>query len=106
MFAIWHARNNYRFQNRKIHWKSAIYQIIINVSLSARNSILPASSAMKEFTILKVFNVSINPPKMLIVKEVFWCPPIVGWIKGNCDGAFASGKASCGGIFRNCFGHF
>lgn len=78
MSAIWRARNNCRFQNIKTHWKSAISQIIVNVSLSASNSKLPASSAMKEFTILKTFNVSINPPKMLIVKEVFWCPPIVG----------------------------
>lgn len=46
-------------------------QIIVNVSLSASNSNLPASSAMKEFTILKAFNVSINPPKLLFVKEVF-----------------------------------
>jgi len=45
------------------------------------------------------------PPKMLLVK-VIWCPPIAGWIKGNCDGAFAYGKVACGAIFRNMFGQF
>jgi len=104
--AIWNARNNYRFHNRKIHWKSAISQITVNVSLSASKSNLSASSDIKEFIILKAFNASIHPPKMLIVKEVFCCPPIPGWIKGNCDGAFASGKAACGAIFRNNLGQF
>jgi len=58
------------------------------------------------FFILKALNVSIHPPRLLLVKEVFWSPPIDGWIKGNCDGAFASGKASCGAIFRNRLGQF
>ena len=104
--AIWQARNLPRFQNKKFHWKSAISHIIANVSLSASNSNLPASSNIKEFSILKAFNVSINPSRLLLVKEVLWCPPLPGWIKGNCDGAFASGKASCGVIFRNKFGQF
>lgn len=52
------------------------------------------------------FNVSIHPPKLLIVKEVISSPPISGWIKGNCDGAFAAGKAACGAIFRNSKGQF
>jgi len=70
-----------------IHWRSAISQIIANVYLSASNYNLLASSAIREFTILKDFNVTIHPPRMLLVKEIIWCPPIAGWIKGNCDGA-------------------
>lgn len=86
--------------------ESAISQIIANVSLSASNSNLSASFAIREFTILKDFNVTIHPPRMLLEKEVIWCPQIACWIKGNCDGAFASGKAACGEIFRNKFGQF
>ncbi|XP_024630619.1 uncharacterized protein [Medicago truncatula] len=104
--AIWNARNTYRFKNRKIHWESVISQIIVNVSLSASNSKLSASSGIREFSILKAFNVSIHPLKLLIVKEVISSPPISGWIKGNCDGAFAAGKAACGAIFRNSKGQF
>lgn len=104
--AIWNARNFYRFQNKNIHWRSAISQIIANVSLSASNYNLSASFAIREFTILKDFNVTIHPPRMLLEKEVIWCPQIACWIKGNCDGAFASGKAACGEIFRNKFGQF
>jgi len=104
--AIWNARNTYRFKNKKIHWKSAISQIIVDVSLSASNSNLAASSSIKEFSILKAFNVSINPPKISVVKEVIWSPPIAGWIKCNCDRAFTAGKASCGAIFRNAKGQF
>jgi len=29
-----------------------------------------------------------------------------GWIKRNCDGAFASGKVACGAIFINNLGQF
>lgn len=43
---------------------------LLNVSLSASNSKLPASSVIREFSILKAFNVSIHPPKLLIVMEV------------------------------------
>ena len=106
LFAIWNARNVHRFKNRKIHWKSVISQIIVDVSLSASNSNLPASSSIQDFSILKAFNVSIHPPKPLLVKEVIWSPPISGWIKGNYDGAFAAGKAACGAIFRNSMGQF
>jgi ribonuclease HI len=89
-----------------VHWKSSINQIITNVSMSANNSNLSASASISEFTILKAFNISIHPPRSVLVKEVLWCPPIHSWIKGNCDGAFASGKAACGGIFRNSLGQF
>lgn len=77
---------------------------LLNVSFSASNSKLPASSVIREFSILKAFNVSIHPPKLLIVMEVVWSPPVSGWIKGNCDGAFAAGKAVCGANFRNSKG--
>jgi len=106
--AIWSTRNNARFNNRTTHWKQAVSQIISSVSLSAKMSTLAASSSMTEFTILKSLNVKIHPPKSLIIKEVFWHPPIHGWIKCNCDGAATLNPptAACGGIFRNSKAQF
>jgi len=61
---------------------------------------------MHEFSILKALNCKINPPRSSIVKEVLWNPPILHWVKANCDGADASSATSCGGIFRNSNGQF
>jgi len=56
---------------------------------------------MRDFSILKKFNVFIHPPRTLIIKEVIWQPLIVNKI--NCGGIFRSiaTSFSCGGIFRN-----
>lgn len=102
-YVIWQSRNAVRFNNKSTHWKSAISSIIAGVSLSASNSKLAASSSMTEFTFLKAFNCKINPPKHSNIKEVIWHPPILNWIKCNCDGAAlgSPGLSSCGGVFRN-----
>jgi len=104
--AIWFYRNASRFNNKIISWRSAISTIISRVSISVGNSKLHASTSMLEFTILKALNCKINPPRSSIVKEVFWNPPILHWIKANCDGAATTGATSCGGIFRNSSGQF
>jgi ribonuclease HI len=41
-----------------------------------------------------------NAPK---IKEVVWQPPILNWVKCNCDGASLGnpGLSACGGLFRN-----
>jgi ribonuclease HI len=56
---------------------------------------------MRDFCILKKFNIKIHPPKPPSIKEVIWSPPPLGWLKCNSDGAFDTITASCGGIFRN-----
>ncbi|GAU35456.1 hypothetical protein TSUD_364120 [Trifolium subterraneum] len=60
-----------------------------------------SSASVREFVILKSFNVSSHPPKPLILKEVIWQPPIPQWVKCNTDGASNTSTSSCGGIFRN-----
>ncbi|RHN73363.1 putative ribonuclease H-like domain, ankyrin repeat-containing domain-containing protein [Medicago truncatula] len=99
--AIWYARNQQRFQDKKIHWKSSISTIISNVSLSSNLSQTVASSSITDFIIMKKFNVSIHPPKAPRIIEVVWHPPIFDWIKCNTDGAATNVSSSCGGIFRN-----
>lgn len=104
--AIWFSRNSARFNNKIIPWRTAISNIISGVSLSTSKSRLFASSSMIEFSILKALNCRINPPPSCMVKEVFWSPPFLNWIKANCDGAATTVASSCGGIFRNCKGQF
>jgi ribonuclease HI len=86
-----------------MHWKSVINLIIASVSLSGNNSGLKANSNIAEFVLLQKFHVKMkhgNAPK---IKEVLWQPPILNWVKCNCDGASLGnpGLSSCGGIFRN-----
>jgi ribonuclease HI len=60
-----------------------------------------ASRSIRDFSIIKYFNINIHPPKAPQIKEVIWCPPSLGWIKCNTDGVASSVTSSCGGIFRN-----
>jgi len=104
--SIWHCRNQKRFNNKSFSSRSAINLVIAGTSLSGNISNKAASSSIAEFVILKHFDVKINPPKFNIIKEVLWSPPILNWVKCNTDGAASSGKAACGGIYRNADSEF
>jgi len=73
--AIWFARNQKRFNNTNIHWRSSIARIISEVSLSGNSTKKSSHSSMTDFSILKNFNVTIHPPNAPKIKEVFWTPP-------------------------------
>ncbi|GAU32136.1 hypothetical protein TSUD_218870 [Trifolium subterraneum] len=59
--------------------------------------------SVRDFTILKKFNVSTHHSTNTVIKGVLWQPPLINWLKCNIDGAAKGnpGLASCGGIFRN-----
>lgn len=109
---IWFNRNQARFKDKKIFWKSVVNEIIAKVALSGNNNNKAAAGDMLEFTILKACKVNVKPPRAPNIKEVLWSPPINSWIKVNTDGASTKNpcKASAGGIFRdsegNCIGCF
>ncbi|GAU28980.1 hypothetical protein TSUD_391800 [Trifolium subterraneum] len=100
---IWFARNEARFNNKSISWRSTISLIIANTSLTGNNTCKPSSNSIRDFTFLKLFRISIKHPKTPIIKEVCWKSPLINWTKCNIDGATCGnpGFASCGGIFRN-----
>jgi ribonuclease HI len=98
---IWYVRNQIRFQNKIIPWENAITLISANVSLSGNLTSHTYHSSMRDFSILKKFNVCLHPPKAPSIKEVIWVPPPLDWLKCNTDGALNANAASCGGVFRN-----
>jgi ribonuclease HI len=57
---------------------------------------------MRDFSILKIFNVATHQPRVPMVKEVIWSPAHFNWLKCNIDGASNGNPdpAACGGIFR------
>lgn len=58
---IWFARNQIRFRNVLIPWKSSCSSIV-SMTLMARNSCKGStSSSMKDFVILKNFSITIHP---------------------------------------------
>ncbi|KAK2382838.1 hypothetical protein QL285_070351 [Trifolium repens] len=61
---------------------------------------------MTDFEILKKFKVYLHPPRVPIIKEVFWQPPPLNWLKCNTDGASTSTSSACGGVFRNHLSEF
>jgi ribonuclease HI len=101
--SIWFVRNQARFNNKVISWKSAISMIISNTSLSGNNTKIHSSNSMRDFTFLKLFRINIHHSRVPVLKEICWQPPIVNWIKCNIDGASNGnpGLSSCGGIFRD-----
>jgi ribonuclease HI len=98
---IWFVRNQARFSNKHIHWKSAINLISSNVTMSGNNTHFTSSSSISEFQILKKFNIIIHPPRAPVIKEIIWHPPLHAWIKANSDGSATSTSSACGIIFRN-----
>ncbi|XP_024636247.1 uncharacterized protein [Medicago truncatula] len=67
---IWFVRNQARFNNKTIQWRSAISLVSSSVSFTGNNTTLTSSSSMTDFQILKKFNISIHPPKAPVIKEV------------------------------------
>jgi ribonuclease HI len=103
LYTIWIFRNKARFHDIPVNWRSAVSMISINTAMTGNNTRKLSSNSIRDFTILKRFNITIHQPKTNFLKEVFWHPPLVDWIKCNIDGASSGnpGKAACGGIFRN-----
>jgi hypothetical protein len=71
--------------------------------MSGNVSCLKGYLNISEFVLLQKFHVKLkfgNAPK---IKEVIWQPPILNWVKCNCDGASLgnTGNSACGGILRN-----
>lgn len=103
---IWSCRNNLRFNGSKPHLNSIKALIIANVSLSGNFTKLVTSPSIRDFTILKSFNVNTHHPNAPKIIEVIWSPPILHWTKCNTDGSAlgSPGQSSCAGIFRNNHG--
>lgn len=99
---IWFARNQIRFQNKKIPWKSLIASITSNVALYGNLSKKVASPNIANFVILKKFNVYLHPRGAPNIIEVIWRPPPIRWVTCNTNGSSNGNLSSCGGIFRNC----
>jgi len=109
---IWYVRNQARFNDKAINWRTAINLIISSVALSGNLSRTSGHCSIQDFSILKHFNIKVHPPDAPLIKEVIWSPPNNNWIKCNTDGASIANQmqSACGGIFRNsnsdCLGCF
>jgi ribonuclease HI len=100
---LWLVRNQARFNNKLIDWKSAISLIIAGTTLSGNITRKPSSNSIRDFSLLKLFRITIHHPNVPILKEILWHPPLFHWYKCNTDGASNGnpGPASCGGVFRD-----
>jgi len=85
---------------KTIDWKSTMIRILASVILVGNYTKLIASSSMRDFEIIKKFNINIDPPKAPTIKEIIWHPLILNWIKCNTPVAFTSSASSCEGMFR------
>jgi len=81
------CRNQRRFQDKIINFRTAKSLIISSTSLSGNITALTSRSSISEFVILKHFDVKIKPPKPQIIKEAIWATPFANWVKCNTDEA-------------------
>lgn len=101
-WAIWFCRNRNRFENKQIHFKTAIAMIIANVALTGNLS-KGSMSSIQDFSILKSFDIVCKPGSTEAIMQVNWFPPSCNWVKCNIDGAAKGthGTAGSGGLFRD-----
>jgi hypothetical protein len=75
--AICFVRNQARFHDKIITWRSVIAMIISNTSLSGNTTTKYSSNSIRDFNFLKLFRVTIHQPKIPVLKEVCWEPPVL-----------------------------
>jgi len=97
---VWFARNQARFNDKNVNWRSVISVIISNSSIAGNLTNKKALSSLYDFVILKKFNVGIHPPNAPKIIEVLWNSPILNWTKCNTDGSTTSSASACGGILE------
>jgi len=87
----------------KPNLNAAVVIITANISLSGNLTKSVTGPTIRDFVILKAFNINTHHPNVPKIIEVFWHPPIQNWVKCNTDGASIGnpGVAACAGIFRN-----
>jgi hypothetical protein len=71
--------------------------IIANIFLSINNSKKIAPNSIRDFIVLKHFNVSLHHLNALVVKEIMWQTPLIYWLKCNIDGV--AKRNSCHAFF-------
>ncbi|XP_058783572.1 uncharacterized protein LOC131658278 [Vicia villosa] len=100
---IWHARNKLRFDDKTISWNTCVNVILAQAKVIGNNTIRVPDATISSFSLLKRFDININPSKGVKTMKVLWSPPSLGWIKCNIDGAVIENPkvVVCGGIFRD-----
>jgi hypothetical protein len=68
LYAIWISRNKARFKSIAPNWNSTLSWIVVNVTLAGNHTNSLASSSIRDFSLLKAFNVRLNPPKPTSLK--------------------------------------
>ncbi|XP_058770393.1 uncharacterized protein LOC131644024 [Vicia villosa] len=104
---VWKARNLRRFDDKTIPWTNALNMVKVQAAFTGKATPKSGSNSILDFQLLMSFNIKLNPPKTIIVKEFLWHPPVLHWIKCNTDGTSAGTPqiAACGGIFRDHAGN-
>ncbi|XP_058783068.1 uncharacterized protein LOC131657720 [Vicia villosa] len=100
---VWNAINQARFKDKIISWKSCASKIKAYAKVVGNHNKRASNGSMPSFSLLKQFDINIQPSNFAITLDVIWSPPLSGWIKCNVDGV-AKGSpslAACGRIFRD-----
>lgn len=102
-YQVLKARNNMRFEGKKINWNTCVTHIMARAKLVGDTSGFPTNNSIHNFSILKGLNVFLLPRKNPNFINVLWSPPPLGWEKVNIDGVARGDPRlmSCRGIYCN-----
>ena len=98
---IWFARNQKRFHNKLLSWRTSIASLISCTSLTSNLTSAVSYANKFDFALIKKFNITIHPPRDPQILEVMWHPPLQFWTKCNTNGSSDTHTSSYGGIFKN-----
>ncbi|XP_058783349.1 uncharacterized protein LOC131658030 [Vicia villosa] len=76
---VWKARNKIRQEHLNIPWNSCIASIAAQVKMAGNSSCRKSNSTIPNFTMLKRFDVTLNPSKTARYVDVIWTPPLQDW---------------------------
>ncbi|XP_039004218.1 uncharacterized protein LOC120131256 [Hibiscus syriacus] len=94
LWSVWLASNELVFDNKAISQKDLLFTVKMRTLIWIK--------AIKENDLLCDADWWNNPRGCSLAKSspVVWCPPAVGNLKFNVDGAFKDSAAGCGGVLR------
>ena len=82
---------------------SVCHLISGHIRAASRLAAGPMNNSFHDLQILKSFGVDSRLRRAPRVIEVFWHPPVIGWVKINSDGAWKhlEGVGGFGAVFRD-----
>lgn len=99
----WLARNDAKYDDKKICANQIIHKIMSFIHLSHIAKPFERTFWQGDLKVDELWNISLPPVPVPKVSPMYWIKPPPQWVKVNSDGAFnhVNRKATSGGVIRD-----